>query len=290
MYSCALATSLTLMFSLDVSAAQTDFSVFAYDGVVIGGYVGNTWKSGDEICQIKGTDGALLTNENTEWTSYTIAGESTQVNGISMVFSDAPSDMCELYKNGEHFSGGFLTAGNVKRNLMPNKVAAADPENQEIFDNLKRDLQTLSNSTKKSKPMVVQAFEGDLDGDGEIERVVLGSNLAATREPWMGDGVMAYFDPACSESRCYSLLQLLRKNADKGWSGPELIFMRPGNDYAMMEGGVPTTVKVVQFVDLDGDGSMEIIVCVGYYESTWFRVYSSKTGKELENLSFGYGA
>lgn len=146
------------------------------------------------------------------------------------------------------------------------------------------------NGLPDAEPNIVQIFKVDLEGDGVDEVVICAQNIldnaseAVTWEPGKPLSVGAGF-PEGSKKGQYSLI-LLRKVVDgKVREIPLDQFI------ALKDGGPidpvwspPYLHKIYQFVDLNGDGVMEIITGEDSYESYSYSLFEIKGDKAVRTL------
>ena len=117
---------------------------------------------------------------------------------------------------------------------------------------------------QKTKIVLTEGFEIDLDGDGS-EEIILGAR---------------YFKKGLLEAQSvgdYSFVLVLKKQAGE----IENILLE--GDFFSVEGesSPPNEHTVSSIADLNGDGEMEIIITSSYYEGQWATVYKIGNTKAI---------
>jgi len=130
---------------------------------------------------------------------------------------------------------------------------------------------------------ITQLYRVDLEGDGTEEILIYAQNILDPvdyAEWWAPDVPMDTFTeelPTEAKKGDYSLT-LLRKTVNGAPQNIPLTFFKAEKDSDSEEWITPSIDKICQFVDLDGDGVLEIILGFAYYEGYGYNVY--KTGPD----------
>ena len=171
--------------------------------------------------------------------------------------------------------------------VMPRRPQILDPDNS-IYKNIVKkylDSQGLSDTN----PQLMQLYRVDLEGDGTDEVIICAQNIltdAESRAQWGNDVPLLVNADSPSEGD-YSIV-LLRKIVDgKVLDIPlgQFIALR---DEADTDSGWSSyrLYKIYQFADLNGDGTLEIILGMRMSEGNAYQIHMVKDGKAsmvLEN-------
>lgn len=157
-------------------------------------------------------------------------------------------------------------------NALP-RVPQVKDTTQEVYVKAVRELLE-SKGLKTPTVRITQILRIDLDGDGEEEVLVSGTNY-----PREAGGV-----PVRASGGNYSFVLLRRLVNGKVESR-----LLEGEFYTK-EASVPNEFRVDAVLDLNGDGIMEVVVHGQYYEGAWITVYRCDDGRPRELLSVGCGA
>ena len=158
-------------------------------------------------------------------------------------------------------------------NALPRKPQIADPTQQVYVDAVRAFLESRRISDPKVK--ITQILRMDLDGDGE-EEVLINATNYFTED---GDVPM---DTAAPGS--YSIVLLRRMVAGKVET--ELI---AGEFYVKDESSASNLYEIPGVLDLNGDGKLEVIVHLHYYEGAETTIYDCSGGGCKPVLSVGCG-
>ncbi len=176
---------------------------------------------------------------------------------------DEPETASET--NADEAKPKIALGANAKWNPMPRlpkAIGLADKSLTKLVADLLK-----TKGIAKTKIVITQAFRVDLEGDGKDEII-----LSAT-----------YYKKGLTETQGagdYSFT-LLRKTVG-GKSQNVLLagdFFARGGEY-----DPPNEHQMTAIADLNGDGRMEIILHVFYYEGSWKQVYEIKGDKSLKVL------
>ncbi len=167
--------------------------------------------------------------------------------------------------------------------LGPRVTWEPTPTTPEMMDSNDRAVTAVAREYLRSKGIanpvieIKQALRVDLDGDGLDETIISARHIDAREDmsQLIGKG-------------SYSFLIIRKMVAGKMTNiviGSE-VFTRD----TKMEQQSPKDYEVTAVLDLDADGTMEIVVYTREYESAYSQVFKVKDGKAIEVLSAGCGA
>lgn len=123
---------------------------------------------------------------------------------------------------------------------------------------------------RNPKVKITQILRIDLEGDGEDEVLLSGTNYFNKED----DGV-----PSSAPQGSYSFVILRR--VVEGKVRTQLV---AGDFYPKAKVfNAPATYKVAAVLDVDGDGPMEVVVDGGYYEDGWTTIFRC-TSKKIEQV------
>lgn len=127
-----------------------------------------------------------------------------------------------------------------------------------------------------AKPTVqlTQLVRTDLEADG-VDEVILVSDRHQSEEPWA---------PAAGDHSVIAVRRVVAGQVKVDVLGSDVY-------PAAAEGAPPTTFRLLAVLDLDRDGTAEIIYGASYYEGASYGVFQLQAGRfvEIESLAFGCG-
>ena len=222
------------------------------DNVLLGGVQDGKWLTAEQIFpKMKDKSAFILIglkeNENRSLTTGTKSQYST--------CSDLPDIEIEKKSKSVIALGSEAKWNPVPR--FPKGIAFTDKTNQKIVGDFLK-----SKRINAAKIKIGQSLQVDLDGDGTQETVI----------------ATDYYETEDLETRAagdYSFIVLTK-----------IINGRPTNilvdgDFFTQKGasGSPDTRSILLIADLNGDGTMEIILRVDHQEGHWNRVYQLNENK-----------
>jgi len=164
-------------------------------------------------------------------------------------------------------------------NVLPRKPQVTDPTQKTYVDAVREFLRT--KEIEQPKVNIENILRVDLDGDGEEEVLISATNYFSK------DGRLPMRSPAGS----YSMVLLRRVVAGKletqlvkGEFHPKA-YVRKEDSF-----DAPNAYKVIETLDLDGDGKMEVVVASSYYEGETITIYRCDPKKAKALLSVFCGA
>lgn len=171
--------------------------------------------------------------------------------------SELDPSVYELRLEVESGTTGHLVAVSGEGDFQPRPVSMQSTDQREYDDAVQGILEEQGLS---SSPQVTQNIRADLDGDG-TEEVVLSANLPQTHGPGMNE-------PAPGDYSFVMIRQLV--NGELRTTVLEGVFHAETSE--MMLGANHSTV--IGVLDLDGNGSMELVVASEGWESRSLTVYA----------------
>jgi FG-GAP repeat len=158
-------------------------------------------------------------------------------------------------------------------NALPRKAQVTDPTQQVYVDAVRDFLQT--KGIKQPQVKIESILRVDLDGDGEDEVLISATNY------FQKEGV-----PMRSPAGSYSMVLL--RSVTAGKVETQLV---EGEFYPKATGyNAPNAYTVIAVLDLDGDGTMEVVVASSYYEGEATTIYRCGPRKVEALLSVSCGA
>lgn len=241
------------------------------DNCLIGGTSNGKWVDASAIApQLKGGEKYHL------YTLARRAGEST--GGAPKVLADYCSDTLEVELDPKPGEGTVLVVGG-SWNAMP-RAPQVLGNNEQAYKEATADI-LRRKRFRKPTINITRVLRIDLEGDG-IEEVLVS---AAHYEEGLGSatGSMAIHAKAGDYSLVF-LRKLIRGKVQN--------IVIDGEFYPTKadEGGPPSQYIVAAVGDVDGDGTMEVVVRSDYYEGDASTVYSIKGDKVTTMSSCACGA
>ena len=230
------------------------------DNCLIGGTINGKWMDASAIApQLKGGEKYHL------YTLARRAGEST--GGVPQALADYCSETLEVELDPKPGEGTVLVVGG-EWNAMP-RAPQVLGNNEQAYREATADI-LRRKRFRKPTINITRVLRVDLDGDG-IEEVLVS---AAHYEEGLGSatGSMAIHAKAGDYSLVF-LRKLIRGRVQN--------IVIDGEFYPSKadEGGPPSQYMVAAVGDVDGDGTMEVVVRSDYYEGDASTIYSIKGDK-----------
>ena len=170
-------------------------------------------------------------------------------------------------------AGALAIAGNW--NALP-RIPKSQDVTQPAYVKVVRDF-LVSKGIHNPKIKITQILRTDLEGDGEDEVLISGTNYFNKDD----DGV-----PSSAPPGSYSFVIVRRLVAGKVQT--QLV---AGDFYPTAKTfNAPAQYRIAAVLDADGDGKMEVIVDGGYYEGGWITIFRCTPKKIEQVLEVGCGA
>jgi hypothetical protein len=233
---------------------------------VIGGYSNGQWLNSEAA-------GKRLTADATNYRVFTLKGEMKSVTAAKATpDEDLVPDIWMQNITPELQLEEQVIGVNAPWNPMPRKATQADVT-QDKYVTAVRDL-LIGKGIAKPKVKIKQLLRVDLDGDGEEEVLI-----SATRYVNEAELISA-------KAGDYSLVALRRVVAGKVRTQFVVGEVYPKSDV----NGLLNTYEVGGLLDLDGDGTLEVIVRSYYYEGGGTQVWRLEHDKLVQVVSVIGGA
>lgn len=223
---------------------------------VIGGYANGQWLNSE-------TTGKRLTEAKTAYRVFTPTKEKPGITGGK---ASPDADVCPdvwlqtitpaLDPDERNHAVGISAPWNP----APRKARATDTT-QEVYVKAISDV-LATKGIAKAKVKITQLLRVDLDGDGKEEVLITATHYTKIEE------LMA------AKAGDYSIITLRRLDGDKVKTSIVNGEVYPKSD----EAAAPNTHEVAAVLDLDGDGTLEVLVRTTYYEGGGMEVYKLRNG------------
>jgi hypothetical protein len=239
-------------------------------GYLLGGSAGGQW--------LKPEAAAGLIPGGEHYRLYTLTGEvGHSVGGKPAKGEEGPcSDSLYVTLSPFPAGRGSLVAVAGPWNAMPRRIKSASPEAQVYREAAAAILK--SQGIANPKVNLTQVIQVDLDGDGVDEVLISASNYQRFPEGGMTPDARA---------GDYSLVFL--RQVVQGQVVTRII---TGEYYPKAKKfTAPSEHRVIGVLDLNGDGSLEIVLSGRYYEGDWVEAYRIHGANIIKKLfSMGCGA
>ena len=270
---------------------------FGFDSIFLGGVVSNKWITADEFLETQEYKHIQM-QKGHSCTVYSPDGR-TGKGTVAAMYSGIPGNDTQrfdiqLENDAMLGPGSARLASNCSWNLMPRQPVIMSPNNTAYAAIVRNYL--ARNGLPNVEPNIVQLIKVDLEGDGVDEIIICAQNIVAqdtkafTWEKGKKLVASGIGFPSGSVKGDYSLLLLRKVVNGQVREIPLGSFIALKNATpADGEQISPPLYKVYQFADLNGDGTMEIILGKDYYESISYSVFEIKNDKVVEVLTSGMG-
>jgi hypothetical protein len=237
-------------------------------GYLLGASAGGQW--------LKPEAAAGLIPGSEQYRLYTLTGEAgNSVGGKPTKGEDACADTLYVTLAPYPSGRGSLVAVAGPWNALPRKLKAGSTQAQVYREAAAEILR--SKGIDNPKINLTQVIQVDLDGDGVEEVLVSATNYARfnpegglTPDARAGD---------------YSLV-FLRKVVE----GKVVTKIITGEYYPMAKKfTAPAEHRIIGVLDLNGDGSLEIVLSGRYYEGDWAEAYRVQGTKIIKLFNMGCG-
>ncbi len=235
---------------------------------VIGGHAEGKWLTSE-------ASGKRLSAPATSYRVFTLADETGQVTGVK---ATPDGDLCpdmwmhKLTTEIEPDTRKHAIGVNAPWDPMPRKSKTSSLT-QEVYVQA---MKALLNSQGIDRPVVklTQLLRVDLDGDGADEVLSCASHYLPSEVP------------SAPRAGDYSVVTL-RSVAD-GKVQTQLV---NGEVYAKADlNAAPNTYEIAGLLDLNGDGTLEVLIRSSYYEGGGMTVWQLQKGKLVQVLNIECGA
>jgi len=231
--------------------------------LLLGGWMNGSWVDADTI--------ASHVPAGLKYSTYSFDGRGSDCTGSSPRYEE---EGCEYYAvdfaDGVAANDSLLAVGSRHDGMLRRlklQTGGLKPYEELVARYLKE-------NGISAEPEIQQLVRVDLDGDGGEEVVIVAGNANSS---------LPYF-----AENTYSLV-LFRRLVD-GRVLTEVLHEHYYHEDIEGMADSPSGYKTVFAVDLNGDGSLELILRGSYYEGFWYEIYEF-TSKGLKKvLSAGLGA
>ncbi|HEX8887635.1 MAG TPA: hypothetical protein VF779_00555 [Pyrinomonadaceae bacterium] len=239
-------------------------AVDAGNGCLLGGVVRGKWMEDTAIApMLKGGERYRL---------YTLKGPVGEVTGTKPQEGEEPCNGAQEIKLSPDASEGFAVRGEWNAMpRIPQMLSVNEPVYRQVIDGILR-----RHGFARPKVNLTQVLKVDLDGDGVDEVLISASYYAGgLKSPEKGMAFKA-------QKGDYSFV-VLRKVIGGKVRDIEL----GGEFYPKFKEVTPNQYEVSGVLDLNGDGKMEVILSIDYYEGSSSSVFRIN-GTRVDNV-FGCG-
>lgn len=267
-----LFTFAALMLGTHLFAAdnQTEFASFIELpwSYVIGGHAGGKWLTSEAA-------GKRLSAPATTYQVYTLAGETGEVTGAK---ASPEADVCpdvwmqKLSNQTEAEVRRHAIGVHAPWNPMPRKGRAASLTQEVYVQAMKVVLN--ERGVEHPKVKLTQLLRVDLDGDGTDEVLTAATHYLPSEMP---------SSPRAGDYSVVTLRSLIGGKVET-----QLV---NGEVYAKADqSAAPNTYEIAGLLDLDGDGTLEVMIRSSYYEGGGMTVWQMNKGRLVQVLSIECGA
>ncbi|MGN0918820.1 MAG: hypothetical protein ACI4NO_06725 [Oxalobacter sp.] len=178
------------------------------------------------------------------------------------------------------------------RDAMPRRMEIISNNNPAYLDIVRKILE--KKGLKGVKPRILQLFRGDLNNNGYNEVIIVASNIPPQQggdDAWKPDAGLPYYGvmpDANPKSYSLAIVRQIENGVVKEHILDSYISLK-GSSPANMDWQPPHLFKIEAFADLNGDGSMEIILTDMMYEGLSHNVYYHNNNNWKCVLSNGFG-
>lgn len=231
--------------------------------LLLGGWMNGNWVDAETI--------ASHVPAGLSYKTYSFEGAESDCVGFAPRYEE---EGCEYYsiefEDGSATSETLLAVG-ARHNGMPRlpkqQTGGLKPYEELVAGYLKK-------NGIAAEPMIQQLVRIDLDGDGSEEVVIVAGNADSSRP--------VFFE------NTYSLV-LFRRLVD-GKVDTAVLHEHYYHEDSEGMADSPSGYKTVFVVDINGDGSLELILRGSYYEGFWYEIYEFSRSGLKKVISDGLGA
>jgi hypothetical protein len=231
--------------------------------LLLGGWMNGNWVDAETI--------ASHVPAGLAYKTYSFGGAESDLTGSAPRYEE---EGCEYYSvafDDSSATSETLLAVGSRHNGMPRpaklQTGGLKPYEELVAGYLKK-------NEISADPQIEQLVRIDLDGDGSEEVVIVAGNADSSR--------LVFFE------NTYSLV-LFRRLVD----GKVVTDVLHEHYYHEDNEGMadsPSGYKTVFVVDINGDGSLELILRGSYYEGFWYEIYEFSRSGLKKVISDGLGA
>lgn len=178
-------------------------------------------------------------------------------------------------------NAGVAISNRTNWNPIPRKIKPL-AKNSKVYNEVVENL-LISKGFKSPKISIKQIYSADLNNDKQNEIVIVGEYYQKNLVE--GEGRRSYSVPG---DYSFIMLRTIYKGTVKN------ILLEGSFNVSSIDSVesrvVPNTYELTTILDLNGDGSMEIVVYSYYYEGSFTTVYELKDGKVKTVLATGCGS
>jgi hypothetical protein len=204
------------------------------------------------------------------YTLYMADGSSSAATGTQPGSILEPCELTLKVQLSPAATAGVAVGAGL--NVRPQPVTAGRLDDPKLIASVAALLK--SKGIAAPEVQITNVLLGDLDGDGNEEAVV-----AATRlKPVDGGGVSP--DATAGD---YSLVAVIA-------AGREPVLVDGQFFPKAAEFSAPLQQRLLDLLDLNGDGRLDVVVASQYYEGNAVSIYTIADGKATESLVTGCGA
>lgn len=215
-------------------------------------------------------DTAALAQASQAYTAYLPNGTVSAVTGSAPGAFGVPCDNTVSVAFSPNLNTGIAVGAGL--NARPRPISPGDRDEPLILDKLGTLLE--ANGITQTEIQLSQVLVADLDGDGRDEWVV-----SATRMQ-VNDAGFPTPDAAAGD---YSVILLLRDLE----STPQVLIEQYHPQASVFT--APEVFTIMDLLDLNGDGTLEIIMLARYYEGAFSAILANQNGEYREVLAAGCG-
>jgi len=178
-------------------------------------------------------------------------------------------------------NAGVAISNRINWNPIPRKIKPL-AKNSKVYNEVVKNL-LISKGFKYPKVSIKQIYSADLDNDEQNEIVIVGEYYQKVLVE--GEGHRSYSVPG---DYSFIMVRHIYKGAVKD------ILLDGSFNVSSIDSAesrvVPNTYELTSILDLNGDGTMEIVVYSYYYEGSFTIAYELKDGKVKTVLDAGCGS
>jgi hypothetical protein len=204
-----------------------------------------------------------------EYSLYQPDGTVVQVTGTMPGSIGMPCEDTQIVKLNPNLTQGIAVGAGWDARSVP--IATGDLQDAQLLKIIGKLI--TANGIAKPEVKLVQVLEADLNGDGIVEQVVVATRMD------LGESGHPSPDAAAGD---YSLVAVVGKD------GTPVVVIAEYHPQAA-KFSAPSVNKLVDLLDLNGDGNLEIIVSSMYYEGNSTVIYTYTNGKVEATIGSGCG-